>query len=145
VLAAVAALGQPWVGRAHDGGRLSTRAGIGAGAVLTALGVATPLAVAGLTGLLVTAVTIGLGTGLVTPLAFAALAAASPPQRLGQTMGSAEIGRELGDAGGPILVGALGAAFGLASGLAGLAVLLGLVAAVTVGLGKPCKPPMAES
>jgi DHA1 family tetracycline resistance protein-like MFS transporter len=134
VLAAVAALGQPWAGRAHDSGRLAIRAGISAGLALTAAGVATPLAVAGLPGLLIAAAVIGLGTGLITPLAFTALAAAGPPERLGQTMGSAEIGRELGDAGGPILVGALGAAFGLASGLGGLAALIGLIAVATTGL-----------
>ena len=47
---------------------------------------------------------IGAGTGLITPLGFAALAASTPPERLGQTMGAAELGRELGDAGGPLLV-----------------------------------------
>lgn len=140
VLAAVAALGQPWVGRAHDRGRLPARFGIGAGIVLTALGLATPLAVAGLTGLLVAGAVIGLGTGLITPLAFAALAGASPPERLGQTMGSAEIGRELGDAGGPLLVGAIGATFGLPSGLTGLAALLGLVALATVGFRESDRP-----
>ncbi|MDT7702335.1 MAG: hypothetical protein QOJ30_4660, partial [Pseudonocardiales bacterium] len=125
---------------AHDSGRLAIRAGISAGLALTAVGVATPLALAGLPGLLIAAVVIGLGTGLITPLAFTALAAASPPERLGQTMGSAEIGRELGDAGGPLLVGALGAAFGLASGLGGLAALLGLIVVATTGLRRDPPP-----
>ncbi|MGH3575430.1 MAG: hypothetical protein ACRDUW_27030 [Pseudonocardiaceae bacterium] len=35
---------------------------------------------------------------------------AAAPERLGQTMGAAEVGRELGDAGGPLLVGAVAAA-----------------------------------
>jgi hypothetical protein len=55
-------------------------------------------------------------------------------------MGSAEIGRELGDAGGPLLVGALGAAFGLASGLGGLAALIGLIAVATTGLRRDPPP-----
>jgi hypothetical protein len=44
------------------------------------------------------AVLIGAGTGLITPLGFAALAGTTPQERLGQTMGTAELGRELGDA-----------------------------------------------
>lgn len=128
VLATVAALTQPWAGRAHDSDRLPTRAGITAGGVLAALGVATPVAISGLPGLLTAAIVIGLGIGLATPLAFAALAETSPPERLGQTMSSAEIGRELGDAGGPILVGALGATLSLNTGLLGLAALIGITA-----------------
>jgi hypothetical protein len=45
-------------------------------------------------------------------------------------MGTAEIGRELGDAGGPLVIGALGAGVGLASGFAGLGVLVVLAGAV---------------
>jgi hypothetical protein len=50
---------------------------------------------------------IGAGTGLVTPLGFAALATSTPPERPGQTMGAAELGREIGGAGEPLLVTAL--------------------------------------
>ncbi|MFC7657255.1 hypothetical protein ACFQV8_13520 [Pseudonocardia benzenivorans] len=71
------------------------------------------------------AVAIGFGVGTLTPVAFATLAATSPPERLGQTMGSAELGRELGDAGGPLLVGAVAA--GASTGV-GLAVLAGVLA-----------------
>lgn len=45
---------------------------------------------------------------MVTPLGFARLAAAVPEGRLGETMGAGEVGRELGDAGGPAAVGAFG-------------------------------------
>jgi MFS family permease len=55
----------------------------------------------GLTGVLLAAVGIGTGTGLITPLGFASLAASTPEERIGQTMGSGELGRELGDARGP--------------------------------------------
>jgi hypothetical protein len=54
---------------------------------------------AGVVALVVAAAAVGVGTGLVTPLGFAHLVATTPPERLGQTMGAAEVGRELGDAG----------------------------------------------
>jgi hypothetical protein len=66
-------------------------------------------------------------------MAFAHLAGTAPPERLGQTMGAAEVGRELGDAGGPLLVGAVAAVLTLNWGLAALAVTL-LVAAVLGGV-----------
>lgn len=78
----------------------------------------------GLAGVLASAVLIGAGTGLITPLGFAALAASTPQERLGQTMGTAELGRELGDAGGPLLVAAVATAATLAHGYAALALLL---------------------
>jgi MFS family permease len=77
-------------------------------------------------------VAIGTGVGLTTPLGFAHLAASTPPERLGQTMGAAEIGRELGDSGGPLLVGAIAVATTLSAGFLGLAAVLvaaGLAAA----------------
>jgi hypothetical protein len=75
----------------------------------------------------VAGVLVGVGVGGATPLGFAALAAAAPAGRLGQTMGAGEVGRELGDAGGPLLVGALSPA-GLAVGIAGLAGAVALAA-----------------
>jgi MFS family permease len=141
VLAATAALSQPWIGRARDTGRLGERAGIILGLHLTAAGLAVPALLPHLPGLLAAALFVGIGTGLITPLAFAALAAAGPPERIGQTMGSAEIGRELGDAGGPLLVGGLAAATSLTTGFLGLAVLLALAAgAVMVARPTPTGP-----
>ena len=84
-----------------------------------------------LIGIIAAAVLIGAGTALATPLAFAHLAGSTPPERLGQTMGAAEVGRELGDAGGPMLVGIVAAALTLGSGFAALAVILGAVALVS--------------
>ena len=136
ILAAVAALSQPWVGRARDAGRLVDRTGVVLGLLVTAAGLAVPAAVPHLSGLFVAAVLIGAGTGLTTPLAFAALAAASPSERLGQTMGAAEIGRELGDAGGPLLVGGLAAVATVAVGFLGLAGVSAL-SAVGVALTRP--------
>lgn len=82
--------------------------------------------VPGLVGILIAAALIGAGTGMVTPLGFAALAASTPEERMGQTMGSAELGREMGDAGGPLLVAGVAAATTLAFGYAALAALVGL-------------------
>ncbi|MFF2206224.1 hypothetical protein [Streptomyces sp. NPDC058145] len=76
----------------------------------------------------------GTGTGLITPLGFAALAPDTPAERLGQTMGSAELGRELGDAGGPLVVAAVASAATLTYGYGVLAALLAVgpvIAAVT--------------
>ncbi|AQZ70533.1 MFS transporter [[Actinomadura] parvosata subsp. kistnae] len=123
VLALCAAVVQPWAGKALDAGRLTTRAGLAAGLALAAAGLAAAM-LPGLPGVLLAAALIGAGTGLITPLGFAALAAATPPERLGQTMGSAELGRELGDAGGPLLVGAIAATTTLTHGYAALAALL---------------------
>jgi MFS family permease len=123
VLAVVAAVVQPWAGRALDGGRLPARSGIAAGLVVAALGLV-GATLPGLAGVLVGAVLIGAGTGLITPLGFAWLAQSTPPARLGQTMGAAELGRELGDAGGPLLVAGVAAITMLDQGFAALAVLL---------------------
>lgn len=105
VLAASAALVQPKAGRA------------------TAAGLACAM-LPGLLGVLCAAALIGSGTGLIIPLGFASLAASTPPERLGQTMGSAELGRELGDAGGPLLVATVATLATLTYGYAALAVLL---------------------
>jgi MFS family permease len=123
VLAATAALVQPRAGRALDAGRLSARTGIGIGLVLAAAGLGCAT-LPGLVGVLLAAVLIGAGTGLITPLGFAALAASTPQARLGQTMGTAELGRELGDAGGPLLVAGIATAAALSYGYASLAILL---------------------
>ncbi|MFC4013818.1 MFS transporter [Nonomuraea purpurea] len=131
VLAACAALVQPAAGRALDAGRLTTRAGITVGLLLTVagLGIAT---LPGPAGVLAAAALIGAGTGLITPLGFAALVAATPAERLGQTMGAAELGRELGDAGGPLLVAAVATVATLALGYAALAALLAVGTALTL-------------
>lgn len=123
VLAACAALVQPEAGRALDNGRITARSGITTGLLVTASGLGCAM-LPGLTGLLSGAALIGAGTGLITPLGFAALARATPQERLGQTMGAAELGRELGDAGGPLLVAAVATLATLTYGYAALAVLL---------------------
>jgi MFS family permease len=131
VLAACAALVGPRAGHALDAGRLSTRSGLAAGLAISATGLACAL-LPGITGLLTAALLIGTGTGLITPLGFAALAASSPTERLGQTMGAAELGRELGDAGGPLLVATVATAATLDLGYLTLALILFVPAAITL-------------
>ncbi|MFG2371831.1 hypothetical protein ACGFY9_10175 [Streptomyces sp. NPDC048504] len=126
VIAVCAALVQPRAGRALDDGRLITRTGIIAGLLTAAIGVASAM-LPGLTGVLVGAALIGTGTGVITPLGFAALTASTPSERLGQAMGAAELVRELGDAGGPLLVAAVAT---LTRGYVALAALLAGGAAV---------------
>ncbi|WP_330310351.1 MULTISPECIES: MFS transporter [unclassified Streptomyces] len=134
VLAACAAVVQPRAGRALDAGRLTARAGIGAGLLTAAAGLVCAT-LPGLTGVLLAAALIGAGTGLITPLGFAALAGGTPRERLGQTMGAAELGRELGDAGGPLLVASVATVATLAYGFGVLAVLLAVGPVVGVVLG----------
>jgi MFS family permease len=129
VLAVCAAIVQPRAGRALDAGRLTAPVGIGAGLAITALGLAGAM-LPGVAGILLGALAIGVGTGLITPVAFASLARSTPPERIGQTMGAAELGRELGDAGGPLLVGAVAAATTLTLGYGALALLLVMIAVV---------------
>ncbi|MEV6600874.1 MFS transporter [Actinoplanes sp. NPDC051346] len=129
VLALCAALVQPWAGRALDAGRIAGRAGLRAGLALAAAGLGAA-ALPGPAGILAAAVLIGVGTGLVTPLGFAALAAVTPPERLGQTMGAAEVGREVGDAGGPLLAAGVATAAGLGYGYGVLALVVLLLVAL---------------
>ncbi|WP_246003516.1 MFS transporter [Nocardioides aurantiacus] len=132
VLAATAAVVQPRAGRALDAGSLTSRTGLVVGLLVTAAGLLAAL-LPGLLGVLLAAVLIGTGTGLITPLGFAALAASTPESRLGQTMGTAELGRELGDAGGPLLVGGVATLASLDLGYAALAVVLAVGPLVLLG------------
>ncbi|GAB3882276.1 MFS transporter [Microbispora bryophytorum] len=123
VLAACSAAAQPLAGRALDAGRIGPVRGLATGLLLCAAAFVLA-AVPGVVPLVLAAATAGAGIGLVTPLGFAVLAEATPPERMGQTMGSAEVGREIGDAGGPLVVGAVATALSLASGYLLLAGLL---------------------
>lgn len=129
LLALCAALAQPRAGRALDNGRLTATAARYA-LLAIAAGLAIPAFAHGVAALVAAAMLIGAGVGIATPIAFATLAATAPPGRMGQTMGAAEIGRELGDAGGPLLIGALSIA-SLAAGFASLAAVVLAVAAGT--------------
>ncbi|QUQ67534.1 MFS transporter [Kutzneria sp. CA-103260] len=134
VLAAAAAVVQPRIGRARDAGRLRDGVGMAIGLGLAAGGFVIAATVPGIVGIVLAALVIGVGVAVVTPLGFAMLAASTPPERLGQTMGSAEVGRELGDAGGPLLVGAVATVAAVSGGFVALAALL-VVAAIAVAIG----------
>jgi MFS family permease len=142
MLAAACAFVQPFAGYARDAARFTDGAGMAGGLGLSAAGLAIAALLPGLPGLLAGELVIGIGVGVATPLGFAALAAHAHPGRLGQTMGAAEVGRELGDAGGPLLVAALGTVATLTGGLLGLAVLL---AAAGVAISRVPTPPAAPS
>jgi MFS transporter, DHA1 family, tetracycline resistance protein len=129
LLAAAAAVIQPRAGRARDRGRIGDRTGLAAGLALTAIGCAAVL-IPGIAGLVLAALLIGCGVGVITPIGFAHLATSAPTERLGQTLGAAEVGRELGDAGGPLLVGGLAAAATLTPALLIFAALLTATAAI---------------
>ncbi|WP_433876311.1 MFS transporter [Sinomonas atrocyanea] len=127
VVAIASSLVQPRVGALRDAGRLTDTRGILLGLGLIVVGAlvgaagATAGTAAAAVAVYAAALLVGAGIGLATPLAFAHLADATPAERMGRTMGSAEIGREAGDAGGPLLVGAVAAGAGLGWGLAALA------------------------
>ncbi len=129
VLALTSTVTQPAVGRLRDQGRITTGVGIGVGLALVAAGFAL-LSVAPLPATLyLAAMILGLGIGITTPLGFAHLAATTPAARIGRTMGNAELGRELGDAGGPLLVGGIATTVSLAAGLGIFALMLGAAGA----------------
>jgi MFS family permease len=144
-LALCSALLQPWAGRAHDRGVLNTRLAMAAGFVLIVAGFTCAATVPGLGGLIPAAVAIGLGVGAITPVAFAVLAAESRPERLGQTMGSAEVGREIGEAGGPLLVGAFASAATVAVGIGGFAAVVAAVGLAAVGRRASRDPNRAQT
>ncbi|MDQ4504196.1 MFS transporter [Sinomonas sp. ASV322] len=135
VLAVASSLVQPRIGRLRDAGRIQDRAGMagGLGVIATGALVAsfTPLAPGAWAAVTVylAALLVGAGIGVATPVAFAHLADATPHERMGRTMGTAELGRELGDAGGPLLVGAVASGAGIGWGLGALAVAVGAIAA----------------
>lgn len=128
VLALTSAAVQPWAGGLRDRARLHDRPGTVLGLVVMGAGVLLAAAPWGPIGLYASAVLIGAGIGVATPFGFAALADSTPAERMGRTMGSAELGRELGDSAGPLLVGAVATAVTLPVGLASLAGVTLLVA-----------------
>jgi len=137
LLAAAAAVLQPVAGRRIDDGRLPPAA---AAAALAACAGGFLLALTGLPGLIAGALLIGAGVATATPAGFARLAATTLPGQLGRTMGAAEAGRELGDAGGPVLVGAFGLV-SLTAGLGALAAALLLCAGLA---GRATAPPRPD-
>ena len=137
VVALGSVLTQPWIGRLRDRSAVTDNRGTTAGLLLIAAGIGLVAAAPGVATIFIAAACIGTGIGAVTPLGFAHLADTTPPERMGRTMGSAELGRELGDAGGPLLVGGIATATALPFGLGALALL---VAAASIPRLDPVKP-----
>lgn len=132
VLALSSTLVQPRVGAIRDAGTVSDRVGTVIGLAVIAAGVLLTAIFPHTLALYAAAILIGVGIGITTPFAFASLADATPPERMGRTMGSAELGREVGDTVGPLLLGAVATAATLPLGLAALGALT-LGAAAYVG------------
>ncbi|MDT0168039.1 MFS transporter [Pseudarthrobacter sp. BRE9] len=137
VVALGSVLTQPWIGRRRDRHAVTDNRGTTAGLLLIAAGVGLVAAFPGVLSIFGAAACIGVGIGAVTPLGFAHLADTTPPERMGRTMGSAELGRELGDAGGPLLVGGIATLTALPFGLGALALL---VAAASIPRLDPVQP-----
>lgn len=137
VVALGSVLTQPWIGRRRDRHAVTDNRGTTAGLLLIAAGVGLVAAMPDVVTIFVAAACIGVGIGAVTPLGFAHLADTTPPERMGRTMGSAELGRELGDAGGPLLVGGIATLTALPFGLGALALL---VAAASIPRLDPVQP-----
>ncbi|MEU4014329.1 MFS transporter [Microbacterium sp. NPDC028030] len=145
VLALTSALTQPFAGRLRDSGRLSDRAGMTLGVEIVAAGILLAAFWPSLPVLYGAAALLGVGIGLATPFAFAHLADTTPPERMGRTMGTAELGRELGDAGGPLLVGGVAVAATLPIGLGALAAVVAITGAATRALPRVAVPAPPDS
>ncbi len=130
VLAVTSVLIQPRIGGLRDRGNINDARGMTAGLLLTAAGVATLALAPGPVTIFMAAAAIGAGVGVATPLGFAHLADTTPPERMGRTMGSAELGRELGDAGGPLLVGSIASLAGMPIGLGALVLIVSAAGAL---------------
>ncbi|MEO8222808.1 MAG: MFS transporter [Specibacter sp.] len=131
LLALSSTLSQPVVGRLRDQGHISDRGGMSLGLALIALGIILLAAIPLPATLYVASIVIGTGIGITTPLGFAHLVSTTPPERLGRTMGTAELGREIGDAGGPLIVGAIATTASIAAGLGTLAALIAIASVLS--------------
>ena len=138
LLAVGSVLTQPRIGRLRDSNGITDNQGTTAGLLLIAAGVGLLAVAPGPVTIFIAAAAIGVGVGAATPLGFAHLADTTPPERMGRTMGSAELGRELGDAGGPLLVGGVATLTALPFGLGALALL---IAAASLPRLAPVDPP----
>jgi len=132
LLAICSALVQPWIGRIKDRAKITFRNGMVTGLLLIVAGLSCIAIWHSLATLLLCAVLLGTGVGVTTPLGFAHLASNTSEERMGRTMGSAELGRELGDAGGPLLVGAIATAVSVSAGLWTLAGIILVIVALGI-------------
>ncbi|MDT0196939.1 MFS transporter [Arthrobacter sp. AB6] len=140
LLALGSVLTQPRIGRLRDRDRITDNKGTTAGLLLIAAGIGVISAAPGPVTIFLAAAAIGVGVGAATPLAFAHLADTTPPERMGRTMGSAELGRELGDAGGPLLVGGVATLTALPFGLGALALVIAAASFPSLAPASPPRP-----
>ena len=134
LLALSSALIQPMVGRWSDQGRITAPAGMALGLAMIAVGITVLAFLPVPVTLYLAAVVIGFGIGIATPLGFAHLAVTTPEERMGRTMGAAEIGREMGEIGGPLIVGAVATAASVAAGLGTLGLLVAAASVLSLTL-----------
>ena len=134
VMAIASSVAQPLAGRLRDSGRLRPRTGIVGGIALVALSFAAGAMLPNPIALYGVALFLGVGIGITTTLGFAQLAASTPVDRMGRTMGTAELGREIGDAGGPLVIGAVAVGAGLSAGLLVFAVIAAASGAIIAAL-----------
>lgn len=134
VMAIASSVAQPLAGRLRDSGRLRPRTGIVGGIALVALSFAAGAMLPNPIALYGVALFLGVGIGITTTLGFAQLAATTPVDRMGRTMGTAELGREIGDAGGPLVIGAVAVGAGLSAGLLVFAVIAAASGAIIAAL-----------
>lgn len=123
LLAVTSSVVQPRAGRLHDTGKLSTTMAFGAGMSAIIVGLAVMALLPSAASILVGAVLAGLGIGTATPVGFSALAGVTPRATLGRTMGTAELGREAGEAAGPLIVSGVIPVLALPGALLALAAL----------------------
>jgi MFS family permease len=123
LLAVTSSLVQPRAGRMHDSGRLGTAPALAGAMSAIILGIAVLVLVPSAASILGGAVLVGGGIGVATPIGFSMLASVAPRERLGRMMGAAELGREAGEAAGPLFVSALVPALALPGALLCLAAL----------------------
>ena len=134
LLAVSSTLTQPLAGRLGDQGRITAPAGMGLGLAMIAAGITLLAVLAVPVTLYLAAVVIGCGIGITTPLAFAHLAITTPEERMGRTMGAAELGRELGDISGPLIVGTIATFASVAAGLGALGILVAITSVLCAAL-----------
>jgi MFS family permease len=132
VIAVTSSVVQPFVGRAHDAGALGVRAACGLGVVIVAAGCGLVAIVPAAVTIFVGAALVGIGVAVLTPVAFSHLASITPTAHLGRTMGSAELGREAGDALGPLVVGGVASVISLPAGIGVFAAIAALVSIIAI-------------
>jgi MFS family permease len=134
-------LGQ--VGSGHLADRVGRKIPIATGMAVCAVGVLIVPVVSSEAGWVLAAGVTGLGMALLYPNLMTAAADASPPALRASGLGVYRFWRDLGYAVGAIFIGVLASAGGLPLTFYGVAIAMGLSAAVLVAVMKETRPPGA--